>query len=174
MKKNIQQLILEELKKIRLILQKDKVIDKIDNSLIKLEMKSYMTAEYLFNECQKIFNIYSYIDLSNITSERKGDYTIYFKNNQEADEENKNLSANDLKGKETITLEETLLLGIEYFKKTGNYLDINNITLCAGSRDSDGIVPCCYFSGGEFHVDWYDPDDRRDCLRARSAVKIIK
>ena len=67
-------------------------------NLIRLDMKDTMTASSLFAECQKLFPCWKsdYVDLINITSERKGNYTVYFKNVQEADEENANLSADDL------------------------------------------------------------------------------
>ena len=146
--------------------------------LIKLEMKYYMTPRYLFGECEKLFQIWIYDEssLDRIKSEREGDYTVYFKNVQEADEENKNLSADDCKEKEIkgITLEERLLLEIEYFKKTGNHLDINNWTLCSGSRRSDGNVPYMHFDSDNqtVHVYWYYSDHPCDDLRARSVQKI--
>lgn len=149
--------------------------DELDSDkYIKLEMKSYMTPRYLFEECKKLFPFYIYNEksLDNIISNRKGDYTVYFKNVQEADEENKNLSANDLKEKgiKSITLEERLALEIEYFKRTGNNLDIKNITLCEGSHDQNGNVPCVYWHSVARGVvaDWCSPGDCYDSLRARS------
>lgn len=149
-----------------------------DVDLIELKMTSKMTVQYLFDECKKLFDIYSYIDLSKIVSERKGNYTVCFKNVQEADEENKNLSANELKekGVKGITLEERLLLEILYFKKTGKHLDIDNLTLCAGSRHHDGHVPCVDWSSDnrQVNVDWYNPDDSNDNVRSRSVVSLKK
>lgn len=151
------------------------VNDLDSDKYIKLEMKSYMTARYLFEECNKLFPVWIYDEnkLDKATSDRKGDYTVYFKNVQEADEENKNLSANDCKEKGIvgITLEERLLLEIEYFKKTGDHLDINNWTLCSGSRHSDGSVPFVGWYSGVRGVDvrWLHPDDAYDFLCARSA-----
>ena len=72
--------------------------------------------------------------------------------------------------KKGITLEERLLLEIEYFKKTGKHLDVENWTLCSGSRYQDGYVPSAYWDGDEFGVDWYGSDGRFACGRARSAV----
>lgn len=146
----------------------------LDENLIKLEMKDYMTPQYLFDECKKLFKIYSCVDLSRVTSERTGNYTVYFKNNQEADEEYKNISANQLKYIEVITLEERLLMEIEYFKKTGKHLDIENITLCSGSRYSDGYVPYVHFYSGDqaVHVGYWGPGIVHPGLRARRAVKI--
>ncbi len=143
---------------------------------IRLDMKSYMTPRYLLDECKKLFEIYSYINLYNITSDRKGDYTIYFKDIQEGEEEHANKSANQLKkeGHIGITLEERLLLEIEYFKKYGKHLDIDNWTLCSGSRDSDGSVPCVSFSpdGGGVGVSGSRPDGSDGFVRSRSAVSL--
>lgn len=135
-----------------------------------LHMKPEYTVQYLFNECQKLFSCYSWIDLSKITSERSGDYTISFKENIEADEEHKNKSASDVKDLKTITLEERLLLELQYFKATGNHLDVNNITLCAGSRDSDGHVPSAYWCVSQFRLNDYVPDYSDGGVRARVAV----
>lgn len=74
----------------------------------------------------------------------------------------------DLKG---ITLRERLLLEIAYFKETGDHLDINNWTLCSGSRSSDGSVPYVrwYPDDGEVRVYWYCSGDRYSRLRSRQA-----
>ena len=90
----------------------------------------------------------------------------------EADEENKGLSANDVKkkGTDTQTLEERLLQELEYFKKTGQHLDTQNWTLCSGSRDSDGDVPYVDWSDDELKVHWSHPDSRSGDLRSREVV----
>ena len=92
----------------------------------------------------------------------------------EADEELKNLSANDLKKKSIpgITFEERLLMELKYFKETDSHLDINNWTLCSGSRYSDGDVPevCWDSDAREFHVFWYHPESSDSLLRSRRAV----
>lgn len=183
-KTNYQKLMLSELKKINekidivlLARMKDlpkKCSELLDESkYIKLEMKSYMSPQYLFDECKKLFPMYLWIDLENVTSERKGDYTVYFKNVQEADEENQNLSANDCKEKgiKGITLEERLLLEIVYFKKTGNHLDVDNLTICSGSRAADGGVPSVYWRSGRREVDvgWTDSSGSGSRWRSRSA-----
>jgi len=91
---------------------------------------------------------------------------------QEADEDLKNKSANDLKreGIAGITLRGRLLYELEYSKKTGQHLDIDNITLCAGSRYSDGGVPGVGWCSGGLGVDWCYPGDSRAALRSRRAV----
>ena len=99
-------------------------------------------------------------------------YGKRFRPRVEADEENKNLSANALaeRGGENITLLERFLLELWYHWKTGQHLDIQCITLCAGSRDHSGYVPGTYWSDDKFQVWHYGPGYCYDCLRARSAV----
>lgn len=135
-----------------------------------LEMKPEYTIEYLFGECEKLFPCKAWCDLNKITSDRSCIYTITFKPNIEADEENKNKSANDLKDVKTITLEERLILELQYFKATGKHLDIINWTLCAGSRGTDGHVPSASWNDYQFQVGYYRPDYSDGSIRARSAV----
>lgn len=101
-------------------------------------------------------------------------YTIWVKANVEADPELKNKSANDLKDMKTITLMERLLLEIFYFSfvSDGSHLDVDNVTLCAGSRSSDGGVPSVNFrrDDGGVSVRWMSPDNRNGSLRSRQAV----
>jgi len=99
-------------------------------------------------------------------------YAVWFQNTVEADENLKNLSAYILKDKNIpgITLEERLLMELKYFKETGKHLDINNITLCAGSRYSDGGVPGVHWGVGGMEVSWYGAGDYGGALRAREAV----
>jgi hypothetical protein len=105
---------------------------------------------------------------------RDGSYIVGFKRNAEADEENKNLSANQLKEQnhKGITLLERLLLEFGYFLATGKHLDESNWTLCAGSRCSDGGVPHVYWDSGirEVDVSWFFPGFAVADVRSRSAV----
>lgn len=91
---------------------------------------------------------------------------------QEADEDLKNKSANELEKENIpgINLRERLIYELEYFRKTGQYPDIKNITLCAGSRYSDGGVPGVDRGSDELRVYWCDPAGRYDNLRSRRAV----
>ena len=105
-----------------------------------------------------------------------GSYWISCKATVEADEELKNLSANDLKEQAVsgITLPERLLLELAYFVTTGAHLDVENWTLCSGSRYLDGDVPrmCWGSDAREFRVDWFYPGYGYDGLRARAAVSL--
>ena len=134
-----------------------------------------MTIEKALAECKALFSVQRWTDKNMdeiVTSDRdtKKAYTIKFKSNVEADEELKNLSANDLRGRKTITLLERILLELDYFKRTGEHLDVENITLCAGSRDTVGFVPRCHWLDGKFYVYWLCLGYSGSSLRARVAV----
>lgn len=137
-----------------------------------------MTPERLFQKCRELFPAWKWTDRNLdgvVISERtaKDDaYAVWFRDRVEADEEFKNLSANNLKERGTpgITLEERLLMELEYFMRTGKHLDIQNVTLCAGSRDSDGDVPGVRWGVGGLEVRWHGPDGHDGGLRAREAV----
>ena len=107
---------------------------------------------------------------------RAASYAVSFKATVEADEENANQSANQRKKKgcTDITLLERLLLEMAFFLATGNHLDVENVTLCSGSRGRLGYVPGVDFDsgGGKVSVGWYDPGSRDGGLRARSAVSL--
>ncbi|TSC94809.1 MAG: Uncharacterized protein CEN87_343 [Parcubacteria group bacterium Licking1014_1] len=102
-----------------------------------------------------------------------GSYTISFKRTVEADEENRNLSADDLKKKSVkgITLLERLLLELGYFISTSQHLDVESVTLCAGSRHKNGDIPrvCSRFGILRIYVCWCGSRDQCDHLRPRSA-----
>lgn len=91
---------------------------------------------------------------------------------QEADEEQNNKSANDLKQEEQITLRERLIFEKMWFEEKGTHLDVDNITLCAGSRYAGGDVPRVRWGGDELVVGWADPGDRDGFLRARAVVSL--
>ena len=81
-------------------------------------------------------------------SYRDGAYGIRVRDVVEADEDLASLSANDIakRGTKTITLDERVRLGGFYWVLSGGkHLDIENVTLCAGSRSAGGDVP---------RVDW--------------------
>jgi len=104
----------------------------------------------------------------------KGRYVIRFRQNGEADTELADKAADDLMKERVagITLPERLLLELGYFLATNRHLDVENGTLCSGSRDSDGDVPSVDWSPDcrEVCVGWYGPYDRYDSLCARAVV----
>lgn len=137
-----------------------------------------LTIQKAWEIAKSLFPCYSYIgrnlDEAIPTNDRMADkaYAVAFRDRGEADEEFKNLSANDLKDRnhKGITVLETIVDEIGFYKKTGGHRDIQSVTLCAGSRYSDGGVPGSYWNDDEFYLFWYVPDDRCDRLRSREAV----
>jgi hypothetical protein len=69
-----------------------------------------------------------------------------------------------------ITLMEHLVLELKHFEETGNHLDVDRITLCSGSRNSDGDVPRVDWFGDRLRVSWYGASGSSDSLRSRSVV----
>lgn len=115
---------------------------------------------------------------TNTRDSRQGSYVIRLRDRVEADEELKNLSANDLDSRQltVVTLYERMVLEGWYYAKTGKHLDIKNVTLCAGSRAVDGHVPDAHWNSDDsmFCVSaaWCHPDYRSDGLRGRQVVSI--
>lgn len=101
-------------------------------------------------------------------------HVVWIKTLIEADPDMANKSAEDIKREKinTATLFERQTLELKYNHDTGGHLDIENWTLCAGSRYRDGSVPNAYWrpGSGGFSVGWYFPDDAYSSLRARVAV----
>lgn len=91
----------------------------------------------------------------------------------EADEELKNLSADQLAKAEiaTETLLERMVHEVDFFKTSKKHLDMaDTSTLCAGSRDACGRVLGADWSGGIFDVHWYELDVATNNLRARAII----
>lgn len=115
-------------------------------------------------------------NLDGIVSDRtaeNGSYAIWVRDRQEADEEMKYLSAKDLKerGISGVTIEEHFLHEIAYFfVEFGNHLDVEDATLCSGSRSPDGGVPYVRCGGARVGVRGYDHYCCTGRLRARVAV----
>lgn len=137
-----------------------------------------MTPQTLFDKCHEKFPSWKYIDgnldeiIKSDRTAQNGHYAIWVRDRTEADEENKNLSADQLRDRksEDITLEERELYELKFFAETGKHLDVNNWTLCAGSRSSGGRVPCADWNGDGFKVCWDYSDYRGAFLRSRSVV----
>ena len=127
-------------------------------------------------EMRKLFKVFVYDEESADKNFPKPDKktTRYFQKNIEADPENADKSANDLgeEGKiNGITLRERLILELQYFKETGRHLDVENWTLCSGSRDSGGDVPSVHWSPGDGEVDvnWDVSGGRHSSMRSRQS-----
>ena len=137
-----------------------------------------LTQNQVYTACEKHFPCYRYMKdldkdatLNERTSEKA--YAIWVRDTVEADEIRKNKSADmEKEGLTTETLLERMLHELKYFLETGKHLDIDNWTLCSGSRGSGGGVPGAYWSGGGFCVRWCSRDDRCSYLRPRQAITL--
>lgn len=104
----------------------------------------------------------------------KTSYAIRVRKGQEADNDLRNLSAEDIaaKGIDTENLLERLVHGLKYYDETGKHLDVKNVTLCASSRYAGGDVPGVFRDDvGWVSVFWYDPQGRDSYLGARRSVR---
>jgi len=128
------------------------------------------------NALKKHFKCYQYDDdldeaiVENDRDPRNGSYALWVRDVREADEENANLSVNDLKvtGHLDMTVLEHMLLEADYFFEHGVHLDLQNVTLCAGSRGRDGGVPGGDWCVGRFGIDRYGASSRRRYSNLRS------
>jgi len=137
--------------------------------------------DQVWKVCKKQFNCCKYTDsnlgevvIKNDRNPNAGVYAIWIRDRIEADEETKNLSANDLAKQSVngITLLERLIFELKYFSETGKHLDIENVTLCSGSRSSYGSVPFVFWSDGRLGVGWGSVDCSSSDLRSRVAVSL--
>ena len=149
----------------------------MNKELFKITDSPKLKTSDILAECRTLFPVYYYWsneELDKNFPPPKKKTTRYFEKNVEADEEYKNMSADDLGDtgiERGITLRERLLMELQYFKEIGKHLDIKNITLCSGSRFEGGHVPSVHWPlGGRLDVYWYGPDFRREHLRSRQAV----
>lgn len=102
----------------------------------------------------------------------KASYAVNFRDRVEADEELRNISADELTkcGIPGTTFLERLLYELKFFAETGEHLDLKNWTLCSGSRYFDGGVPHVNFCDGEVDVDGCRSSYSRGDLRTRSVA----
>jgi len=135
-----------------------------------------VTTEAAFLKAAERFECWKYIDCSLdevVLDSQVPTYARWFRDTVEADEVHKNKSAYRIRnqGANSITLRERILLEIWYeWKNPGQHLDIQNITLCAGSLTLGGGVPSCRWDVGEFRVDYFGPGSDRGRLRVREGV----
>jgi hypothetical protein len=139
-----------------------------------------LTLEQLYAKCKELFPCWRWTDENldkkvvwNERNAKNGAYAIWVKDEVEADEELKNISANSIKERKITaeTLAERLIHELKFFDETGKHLDIKNVTLCSGSRYDDGFVPDVdWDDDSRLSVDWYYPDFTNDDLRSRQVV----
>jgi len=141
-----------------------------------------LSTEQVLSEGKKQFPVWKYTEkpLDNVLNldfgrdAKKESYIVRVKKNWEADENLKSISANQIEKRkiDTITLKEYILLHRFVYWKHKKHLDIENWTLCSGSRFLDGDIPYArwYPGHGKFRVDWDLPDGADADLRAREVV----
>jgi len=143
-------------------------------------MAQGVTPQWAYDKCSGLFRCWKWIDKNLdevVISDRtpkNGLYAIRVHDRVEADEELKNLSANDIKAQKinTETLEERLMHELKFFMETKKHLDVRNVTLCAASRYGDGDVPDVDWDEryGRLRVNRFFPGGANNGLRARRAV----
>jgi hypothetical protein len=99
-------------------------------------------------------------------------YMVFVSDKVEADPDLACIWASRLKerNRNCITLMERLIYELKYFDETGEHLDVENITLCAGSRYFDGSVPAVRWHGDQLRVSYESDGVSGGCLRARKVV----
>lgn len=100
---------------------------------------------------------------------KNGSCAVWVRDVREADEEFANKSADDLAGENHlgITLIERQLLEIDYFLEHGEHLDVQNVTLCTGSRNRGDNVPSAHWIADKFYVGRCYSANRGPRLRSR-------
>ncbi len=138
-----------------------------------LPKSDLITPQYLYDRCNERFDCWKWtsgsLDKVMVNENRGRDYVVWFRDRVEADEELMDKSANDLTKLKFpgITLTERELQEYDHFNRTGGHLDIKNITLCSGSRYSDGTMPSVRRSDDRMNVSWDYPGDSSGPLRSR-------
>ncbi|HMP67524.1 MAG TPA: hypothetical protein PKA60_02135 [Candidatus Paceibacterota bacterium] len=107
--------------------------------------------------CRRSVGDLNHVVLTNERDPMNGSYAIWVRDSVEADKVHQNKSADMIKeeGLKTETLTERMIHELVYFSETGKHLDVNKVTLCSGSRFSDGSVPGAGWYDGDFQVCWY-------------------
>lgn len=139
-----------------------------------------LTNSCVFEACKASFPSWRYWNdldsgvLENERDPKNGTYAVWFRDKIEADEGLKDKSACDIRAMDlkTITLLERQLFELVYFMETGRHLDIENWTLCSGSRDLGGHVPGTNGDYDRFRVGYGFPEEHDPSLRSREAVSL--
>lgn len=122
-----------------------------------LPKNELITAQYLYDCCLERFRCCKHYkdSLDNVKNDRDsmGAYVVWFRDKFEADQELKNLSANELKEKKNfINLPERIIMEYDYFGRTGGHLDISTATLCAGSCFTNGSLPLVFCRDSRMYI----------------------
>ncbi len=133
-----------------------------------------ITLNAAIKACRDRFPTWTYYDdldadVTKNDRTSRATYAFWVRDRVEADEKLANKSANDLASEKIPceTLLERIVMELDFFERTKGHLDIQNVTLCAGSRYRDGRVPCVSWYGGRFCVGSCGPSDSHSFLRGR-------
>ncbi|MCX5854486.1 MAG: hypothetical protein NTZ24_07945 [Deltaproteobacteria bacterium] len=135
-----------------------------------------ITAQRLYDSCRELFNCWKYngnsldnLVVMNDRDPRKGSYVTWFRDRVEADEELSNLSGIELDKMKIpgITLLEREVMEYDYFNRTNGHLDVENMTICSGSRYLCGDLPRVRWDGEKFFVHWFFTDRANAIMRSR-------
>ena len=121
-------------------------------------MPKGLTSQQLIEKCREYFAVADTVS-GEITGDFEGvivsqrsctqeSYAVLVQDLIEAGESKlKNFSANDAQAGKfaTETLKERLVHELKYFLETGKHLDLESVTICAGSRLPNGQVPTVSF-----------------------------
>lgn len=126
----------------------------------------------LLAECKKLFKVYSYWDDAELDKNfpaPEKETTRYFPKDVESP--NKNKSRDDMEGQPLMTLREYALAQTEYFKETGNFLDLDGLTFFNDILPH-GLVACGYWNPDrrEVRFDWNSRDNCRPRMGARVSL----
>ncbi len=123
----------------------------------------------------KNVKLHSIITVNDRDPRTIGSYAIFCHANHPADVVNADLSADEIRkrGMATMTLLERMILESFIFWSRTKHLDeitagVQTATLCSGSRDWQGNVPCCEYVNGVFVISPFDSRDSFPELRART------
>jgi len=135
----------------------------------------YQVSRQAFGKAWKYHNqSLDVVVTENERSNKDGSYAIWVRDGQEADAIHKNKPAEQVERERfsTETCLERLIHGLKFYRETGKHLDVETVTLCSGSRYSDGGVPDVGWNGfrGGLGVGWCSPGAAVGVLRPREVV----
>lgn len=131
-------------------------------------------------KCRRSVNvILEEVVTRHVRDPRQKPYIIRLRDREEADEELKNLSADDLDNRliKGNTLLESMILEGWYFVETGKHLNLQNANMCTASRSRRGYVPYVRWDHAQEAFDieagtWCDPSRTPVNLRARQVISL--
>ena len=140
-----------------------------------------LTLNQVFDSMVREFNCWRYSDdldksVTKNVRDTKVAYAIWVRDGAEPDEKYLGKSTNqaDPDMKIGVTLLERMIHEIIFFDEKGLHLDIKGVTLCTGSRSSDGFVPRVFWALDyqQVYVHWSRVDNSYATYGLREAVSL--